>query len=214
MLKDTRSRIRIIIFAGLFFILANYVVMPGLDSFTGGAISTRFKDTDLTKRDDIIWADLEIWRENAIVGVGPGMAQFDRETLLGKESAAHTEFSRLVAEHGLLGGIAFVLLLVMAVRNFRRARTVKGKSVATCMMGWSFLFMFVNAMRLVAPAFAFALSFATFLPDKPEARDPRDAEHKNNLAAPVYPAQAALGQKVIVPHVRNPIPRNNLPNNG
>jgi hypothetical protein len=214
MLKDTRSRIRIIIFAGLFFILANYVVMPGLDSFTGGAISTRFKDTDLTKRDDIIWADLEIWRENAIVGVGPGMAQFDRETLLGKESAAHTEFSRLVAEHGLLGGIAFVLLLVMAVRNFRRARTVKGKSVATCMMGWSFLFMFVNAMRLVAPAFAFALSFATFLPDKLEARDPRDAEHNNNLAAPVYPAQAALGQKVIVPHVRNPIPRNNLPNNG
>jgi hypothetical protein len=214
MLKDAKTRIRVLLLAGVFFIIASYVVLPGLDKFTGGALSNRFTNTDLTKRDDIIWADFEIWKEHPVVGVGPGMAQFDRETLLGRDSAAHTEFSRLVAEHGFLGGIAFILLLIMAIRNFYRARTVTGKSVVACMMGWSFLFMFVNAMRLVAPAFAFAIGFATILPDRADARNLPEADRSNNLTprAPIYNGRAAPGQKVTGRGV--PVPRNNFPVNG
>jgi hypothetical protein len=204
MLKDAKSRSRLIIFAGVFFIIVNYAVLPRLDSFTGGALSTRFTSTDLTKRDDIIWADLEIWKENPFVGVGPGMAQFDRENLLGKDSSAHTEFSRLLAEHGLLGGIAFILLLVMAVRNFRRARTVTGKSVAACLMGWSFLFMYVYAMRLVAPAFAFALGFCVFLPDRPTSPNPPAADLNNIPSAPAPEPLEALCHNVTGSDFRTP----------
>jgi O-antigen ligase len=198
MLKDSRLRIRVIVFTGLFFIIVNFAVLPRLDNFTGGALSTRFTNTDLTKRDDIIWADLEIWKEHPFVGVGPGMAQFDRQDLLGRDSAAHTEFSRLLAEHGLLGATALFLLLIIAYRNFRGSRTDTGKSVVACLTGWSFLFMYINAMRLVAPAFAFALGFATILPDRPNNPKLPAGDQHNRPAAPtpVYRPQAALGHRM------------------
>jgi hypothetical protein len=82
------------------------------------------------------------------------------------------------------------------------------------MMGWSFLFMFVNAMRLVAPAFAFAIGFATILPDRADARNLPEADRSNNLTprAPIYNGRAAPGQKVTGRGV--PVPRNNFPVNG
>jgi hypothetical protein len=110
--------------------------------------------------------DLELWRENPIFGVGPGMGMLYRVSML-KWVASHTEYSRLLAEHGVFGLMALLLLIVMAVRSIRRGNSILGKAMAASMIGWAFLFMMIDGMRLAAPAFAFGLSFATILPNVP-----------------------------------------------
>lgn len=163
LIRDFNSRVRLILVISIIFVITNYIVLPNLDTFTEGALSTRFQDTDPSGRDEIVLADLEIWYENPIFGVGPGRGMLYRYDYVGWV-AAHTEFSRLLAEHGVFGAAAFLSLLVMAVQAVRRSRTVTGKAMAASMIGWAVLFMTIDGMRLVAPAFAFGLSFATILP--------------------------------------------------
>lgn len=162
LIRDFNTRVRLILVVSIVFVITNYIVLPNLDTFTGGALSTRFQDTDPSGRDEIILADLEIWYENPIFGVGPGRGMRYRFEYVGWV-AAHTEYSRLLAEHGIFGAAAFLLLLVMSVQAVRRARTVTGKALAASAIGWSLLFMMIDAMRLVAPAFAFGLSYAVIV---------------------------------------------------
>lgn len=159
LIRDTNSRIRLILVVTAILVVTNYVVLPYLDAFTGGALSTRFESTDPSRRDEIVLADLQIWLENPVFGVGPGRGMLFRFKYVGWV-AAHTEFSRLLAEHGIFGAVALLLLLIMAVQGVRRANTIIGKALAASMIGWSFLFMMIDGMRLMAPAFVFGLSYA------------------------------------------------------
>jgi len=63
-------------------------------------------------------------------------------------------------------------LIVMGVRNVRRAPNARSKAVAASTIGWSFLFMSNVAMRLVAPSFLFGLTFVKFLPEGDRVCDP------------------------------------------
>jgi hypothetical protein len=169
--RDPHSRLSLIIVSVFLFVMVSYVVLPRLNAFTGGALSTRFQNTDLTGRANLVEGDLDLWAENPILGVGPGQAMSYRKS--GKRwSAAHTEFSRLLAEHGAFGLAALLLFLVSGARNLRRARGFKSKAMTAAMMGWSCLYMLNAAMRLAAPAFAFGLSFATLLPEENAKRRP------------------------------------------
>ncbi|RMG45457.1 MAG: hypothetical protein D6723_18420 [Acidobacteria bacterium] len=159
LMRDRRARINLIMLAGVVFLVAHFFVLPALDAFTGGTLSARFQDFDPTGRDKIVRADLRIWANHPLLGVGPGMARYYRAFYY-RGAAAHTEFTRLLAEHGALGLIALLLLLICGWRNFLRARSNRGQAIVTSMMGWAFLFMLINAMRLVAPSFAFGLGFA------------------------------------------------------
>jgi hypothetical protein len=163
LIRDSNSRIRIVLVITAIFVVTNYVLLPSLDTFTGGSLSSRFEDTNPTGRDEIILIDLQIWAENPILGVGPGIGMIYRAQAY-KFVAAHTEFTRLLAEHGIFGALALLLLLVMAVQSIRRSKTIIGKALAASMLGWSILFMMIDAMRLAAPALAFGLSFVTILP--------------------------------------------------
>lgn len=183
LIRDFNSRVRLILVISIVFVVTNYVVFPNLDTFTGGALSTRFQDTDTSGRDEIILADLVIWSENPIFGVGPGIGMRYRFMYVGWV-AAHTEFSRMLAEHGVFGAAAILLLLVMAVKAVRRSRTVTGKALAASAIGWGVLFMTIDAMRLVAPAVAFGLSFATILP-KADLSLNRGLKPSNDCTQPV-----------------------------
>jgi O-antigen ligase len=146
--------------------VANSILLPRLDAFTGGAFSARYTDTDSAGRDIQIGYELETWKSYPIFGVGPGLAYYYQPSYGLRPRAAHTEFTRALAEHGILGLIALVLLLIMAVQNLRQARTAWHKALVASMIGWTFLYLFINAMRLVAPAFIFGLASATFLPEE------------------------------------------------
>jgi O-antigen ligase len=147
------------------YIIANFAVLPYLQSFTGGTLGARFANTDTSGRIDIVLADLEIWRDHPIFGIGPGMAKGTRSLYYERagDNGAHTEFTRLLSEHGALGFFAFLVFIYAGLKNLKQARGAKAKGLVVAMMAWSILYMTNAAMRLVAPAFAFGLTFATFL---------------------------------------------------
>lgn len=161
LLRDGRSRIKVFAAIMAVFIVGNYVVLPALDGMTNGFLVQRFTNTNLTGRDDIAWADLVIWRENPIYGMGPGRA-IDARTAMSMRHQAHTEFTRMLAEHGVLGFISLLALLFMAISCFAKRRGPHNQAVTAALMVWSFLYMTNAAMRLVAPSFAFGLACALF----------------------------------------------------
>ena len=126
-----------------------FVILPRLDAFTGGALTKRFSNTDLTNRDQIVLEDFRIFLEHPLTGVGVGQGKEHREG----GAAEHTEFSRLLAEHGLMGLLAFLCFLLMLVGNLRRARSNPARALVVGTMGWSVGFMLGTSMRLVAPSF-------------------------------------------------------------
>ncbi|MCI0615109.1 O-antigen ligase family protein, partial [bacterium] len=85
-------------------------VLPWMNSFTGGTLEERYTDFQSSGRVDIVRDDLRIFKEHPFLGVGPGMAAGYRY-LYYRGAAAHTEFSRMLAEHGLLGLAAIILLI-------------------------------------------------------------------------------------------------------
>lgn len=157
LMRQGRMRKRLLIGGALAVAVALVAVVPWLERLTEGTIASRFADVNVTGRDLLVKADLLTWEENPLLGVGPGMAKANR-AILWRGTAAHTEWSRLLAEHGVLGLGAIFCLLEMARRALSAHRSVLEKTLSAVLLVWAFLFMSHAAMRLVAPAFAIALA--------------------------------------------------------
>lgn len=140
------------------------LIFPFLNDFTGGALENRFKDTNTTGRLDIIDADYHIFMQNPVFGAGVGEAYALRAKYYGKEVGAHTEFARVLSEHGIFGIFSIIFLLVTAVYNLRRHKSNTGKAFAVGLFVWSNLFMFNAGMRLAAPGLLIGMGFLTLLP--------------------------------------------------
>jgi hypothetical protein len=102
-------------------------VFQFVDSITGNNLSLRYKgetagtiagskeldiNTFTTNRYQIFLGDVELWRENFLLGVGAGASKELRPTTEEVPTAAHVELSRLLAEHGLFGLFFFLTILV------------------------------------------------------------------------------------------------------
>ena len=162
LLRDRRSRLILLSTVGIVFLIGTYVVFPFLDSATGGALSRRFSDTGLTGRDVIMRSDLRIWWEHPLLGVGPGRAAAERVGVMGRGAAAHTEFTRLLAEHGLLGAAAMLAVVSALWRRFRLTHTPRFRALILALFTFSALYMTTTGMRTVLPAFALGLAFSRF----------------------------------------------------
>lgn len=172
LLRDRRFRGIIVLRVALIALIAAFVAVPFLNNVTSGGFKIRFTDTDLTGRDRIIDADMTAFRENPILGVGPGESKKYHESLYGKRYSSHTEYSRLLAEHGLFGLVAMVMLAWLAFKRLIRYSSPVGKALAAGFTVWSLLFMFHAAMRMASASFIFALGAAYLMA---EARDPARA---------------------------------------
>jgi hypothetical protein len=155
-LRDRRSRFRFLMVVLLGAAVGEFVLFPVLDRFTGGAIVERFENVGTTGRDVLIMEELSLFRESPVFGVGPGVASIHRRLV------SHTEFSRVLAEHGLLGFASLAILTTMCFFNIKRAPSHESKAVTASLCTWTFLFTLTSAMRLAAPAFALGVTFVTF----------------------------------------------------
>jgi hypothetical protein len=155
-LPNRRARVSFALAGALIAGLLTWVVVPGLNRFTEGTLEERYTEWDTTGRAAIARADLELWSDHLVLGVGPGMSPRLRGAHPG--TAAHTEFTRMVAEHGLLGATAILILLVMAGRAYLRAPSSLARGFAAACTVWSVSEMIHSAMRLTATAFAFGLA--------------------------------------------------------
>jgi len=182
--RDRQMRFKLGLLFACSILLATLFVIPFLNNFTEGVLSERFKDTDPTGRDLILKADLYTFLHHPVFGVGIGMAATYRRLFFSRAIEAHTEFSRLLAEHGVFGLVALVLLLWMAWTALRQAQTPGAKAIVATAIGWSFLFMATSGMRLVAPSFLFGLAFARIYPNP--ALKPGLLKNRKNLRAKYF----------------------------
>ncbi|MEZ5321578.1 MAG: O-antigen ligase family protein [Microthrixaceae bacterium] len=164
---DRRIRNRMIVIATVTLVVAQTILFPWLNDFTSGKFQERFSDTR-SGRTELAANDLTIFRRNFLFGVGPGMTKYQRLTYevcqlradrCANEASSHTEFTRMVSEHGLPGIGAIVVMATMVVGLLKRPR--RGRPLALAWMGWAIAQMFYANLRVVAIPFAFAIAFIT-----------------------------------------------------
>ncbi|MET3028146.1 O-antigen ligase family protein [Flavobacterium sp. UW10123] len=131
---------------------------------TRGLIEKRYSNKDalgrekkdrLGGREEIMDADITLFLENPIVGVGVGLSKEKRADQLGVAVASHNEITRLFSEHGLLGIFA---LLIIGVTPF--VFYIENRQHLYFLSFYFFWLLTINhaAMRTAAPAFIYALS--------------------------------------------------------
>lgn len=159
------NRYRTQILAGLVILaMLLAVAFPLVNAYTGGKLAERFAEKKMSGREQLAAIDWILFEEHFLFGVGVGISRFYHPG----GTTAHTEFTRALAEHGLLGLLAYASLSWLLIRRTVSIlvdpfnRPLRGFLIA--LMAWPFFYMTVNAMRTSAPALALGLAFVTVLP--------------------------------------------------
>lgn len=140
------------------------VAFPLVNAYTGGKLAERFAEKEMSGRERLAAADWEVFQEFPVFGVGIGISKFFHFGGV----TAHTEFTRALSEHGLLGLAAYLALLWLlfrrgvAILEAREFRPYRGLLLA--LIVWPLAYMVVNAMRTSAPGLAVGMAFLTVLP--------------------------------------------------
>lgn len=189
LLQKPGARIAVLLSAVLLWAGARWVLIPRLETFTGGAFTARYTDPRLSNRDQIALSDLQLFLSHPILGVGPGMGTELRQSMLGVKVAAHTEFTRILAEHGLAGVVSLFALLWTSWRIFGRWGGSANRGWALGMLAWAWLYFSVNAFRTMMPATALMLALAG-IPEEDEPWPPG----RRRISG--FPSRACVGAKV------------------
>jgi len=128
----------------------------------------RIKKDKLGGREAIMNADLKIFLDNPILGVGVGMGKEARKESYGTEVASHNEISRMLSEHGMFGILGLLILVVTPFILY-----VNNRQHLYFLSFFIFWLLTINhaAMRIAAPAFVYALcllSVQVKIPEKTE----------------------------------------------
>lgn len=115
----------------------------------------REKKSQLSGREVLIESELKMFYENPILGVGVGKNKELRKSQTGIDLATHNEMTRMLAEHGTLGIVGLLILVITPLYLF----AVDRQNILALSF-FVFWLLTINhaAMRLSAPAFIYALS--------------------------------------------------------
>ena len=140
---------------------------------TSGFLEKRYANQDAagrekkdltTGRSDLLAFEFGEFMKSPFLGIGVGKVKEVRLNETGVEAASHNEMSRIVAEHGLLGVFAFLILLLTPL-IFR----LKNKTNLFFYSFYIFWLLTINhsAMRIAAPAFIYGLCLLNITYEKP-----------------------------------------------
>lgn len=154
-----------------FILLASYQVWDYANKISSGALKERYILTKsmedksaFTGRKNLANMDYQMFLDNPIFGIGPGMTKHvRREYGLKSYQAAHTEYTRLLAEHGIFGLADLVVLFFIPLSYFFHNRRPPDRLKFISLISVSLLTMGHSAMRLALPGFIYALAMAQFL---------------------------------------------------
>jgi len=137
----------------LFFLLVNSLTGDSLERRYAGETGSTEKTGErdyLSGRDQIMFIDLEIFADNFLIGVGPGMARPLRYYYGFSDSvAAHVEFSRVLAEHGLLGLFSLIIYVIIMFSRKKRWVSFSNETFFLAFVWWiGFINSNHNAFRL------------------------------------------------------------------
>jgi O-antigen ligase len=143
--------------------IGGFLLWGTVMAVTGGLIynryagqNTRGEDQDITTgRGEIISEELVAFFEDPFLGVGVGMGKFFRIEEEGSSLATHNEVARMLAEHGVLGILALLILLLIPL-GF-----LLSKNRNLLMLPFvAFWFLTINhsAMRVALPGFMYGFA--------------------------------------------------------
>jgi O-antigen ligase len=130
---------------------------------TSGLIEKRYenknaagveKEDVTTGRGDLFLIEFQAFIENPIFGIGVGKNKQYRFEKTGRVAASHNEISRLLAEHGSLGILAFLILLLTPF--LFRLENNKNVYFYSFFIFW-LLTINHSAMRIAFPSFIYGL---------------------------------------------------------
>jgi O-antigen ligase len=185
------SLIMILCFLGLYYIKVNFktkmrlkvttILFVGFMAIiwllssieTSGFLDKRYANQDAagrekadisTGRTELFAFEFDAFLEHPFWGIGVGKVKEVRLNETGIEAASHNEMSRILAEHGSFGLLAFLILLLTPLVYRLKNRTN--------LFFFSFYFFWLltinhSAMRIAAPAFIYALCLLNITYDKP-----------------------------------------------
>jgi hypothetical protein len=131
---------------------------------TSGMIENRYANKDargrekedrLGGREQIANTEIQMFMENPIWGIGVGKNKEYREQMTGIVAASHNEITRLLAEHGMFGIMALLILLITPLITY-----FTNREHVFLLPFFIFWLLTINhaAMRLAAPGFIYALT--------------------------------------------------------
>lgn len=135
--------IPLLLFLALSFIVANNVTDGQLllryQGETAGTLAgskEKTINTITTNRYEIFFSDIDLVSEYGLFGVGAGASKYLRN--LDQGFLSHVEMSRLIAEHGVLGIMfcLFVLLVFVILIRSSNKNIYKGLLLAFLTVGW------------------------------------------------------------------------------
>lgn len=138
-------------------------------NLTGGKLTNRYanknasgvvKEDFSTGRIDLFKSELTYFFNNPFFGIGVGGSKYYRMEEFGKEAASHNEVSRLLSEHGMLGLIALLLLIVTPMIHILQQSFLARAFLSAFFIFW-FLTINHSAMRIAFPAFIYGLSLCS-----------------------------------------------------
>ena len=158
LVRQPRVRLTVLVVLVVFTFLGTTVILPRLNDWTGGALRERYTSTATGLRQTLAEEEIELWKEHPILGVGPGMSKYYRTDMVGFEVASHTEFTRLLSEHGFFGLLALLVLVGIVAAAYFRAPSALEKAWVSALSGWAFIEMSHSAMRIAAISILFGLA--------------------------------------------------------
>ena len=115
----------------------------------------REKEDQFTGRGAIAETEIVIFLENPIFGAGVGKATELRQDATGEVVLSHSEITRLMAEHGSIGILILLILMVTPIVLYIDNQF---NVYVFCFVIFWFLTINHAAMRMAVPAFIYALS--------------------------------------------------------
>lgn len=158
-----RGKFKVNIMAGL-LVFFGIVVFTYSVTQTGGMILNRYKGEDalgrekaskFSGREELAAVEIQMFMDNPIIGVGVGKNKEYRKEMTGISAVSHNEITRMLAEHGLLGIVNLLILIITPFVFY-----LDNKQHVLLLSFFIFWLLTINhaSMRIAAPAFIYALT--------------------------------------------------------
>lgn len=165
-ISTRRSSILVSVFSFLLLVgTIGALVWNFVNNKTEGRLKYRYegrnyltgKEKDITTgRTEIMAAELNYFYQNPILGIGPGMGTLLVTNSAGNPAHSHSEYTRLLAEHGMLGVIALVLLIVSPLIYILKLPR-EHRPLPTAIFVFVLFILAHSAMRLAVPGFFYGI---------------------------------------------------------